>query len=257
MPEPFYDAMAGLFAGDAGALDPWLATDARSRAGLSVYRNTVAKARADALSGLFPTVERLVGSDWFRQAALAFADENPPRTPVMDDYGPEFPAWLAVFPPAREMLYLAPVARLDLAWSRAHRSVDAPVLGAADVAGIPAPALFASRAVVHPSLQMFWFDWTVPSIWLANRPDAEPGREVDWTDTPEGLLILRPHMTVVQRPLSRSEWMFLDACRTGRTLGQAATAALRPDPRTNLSRIFADLLSVGVFTRLEPETSLP
>lgn len=257
MPEAFHDAMTGLFAGDAGALDPWLATDARSRAGLSVYRNTVAKARADALSGLFPTVERLVGSDWFRQAAMAFAEENPPRTPVLDDYGSEFPAWLSVFPPAREMTYLAPIARLDLAWSLAHRSIDAPALGATDVAGMPASVLFASRAVVHPSLQMFWFDWSVPSIWLANRPDATPGREVDWADTPEGLLILRPQLTVGHRPLSRSEWMFLDACRTGRTLGQAATAALRPDPRVNLSQTFADLLSVGAFTRLEPEISRP
>lgn len=257
MPEAFHHAMTDMFAGDAGALDPWLATDARSRAGLSVYRNTVAKARADALSGLFPTVERLVGSDWFRQAALAFADENPPQTPVLDDYGSDFPAWLAAFPPAREMPYLAPVARLDLAWSRAHRSVDAPILGAADIAGIAAPVLFASRATLHPSAQFFWFDWTVPSIWLANRPDAEPGRTVDWTDTPQGLLILRPHMTVVQRPLSRAEWMFLDACRSGRTLGQAATAALRPDPRVNLSQTFADLLSVGAFTRLEPETRRP
>lgn len=249
--------MTGLFSGDAGALDPWLATDARSRAGLSVYRNTVAKARADALSGLFPTVKRLVGSDWFRQAALAFAVENPPQTPVLDDYGPDFPAWLSAFPPARDMPYLAPAARLDLAWSRAHRSVDAPILGAADVSGVPAPALFASRAVLHPSVQMFWFDWTVPSIWLANRPDAEPDQEVAWTDTPEGLLILRPGMTVGQCRLSRPEWMFLDACRTDRTLGQAAAAALRPDPHANLSQIFAALLSAGVFTRLEPETSRP
>lgn len=257
MPEPFHEAMTGLFGGDPGALDPWLATDARSRAGLSVYRNTVAKARADALSCLFPTVERLVGTDWFWRAGLAFADENPPQTPVLDDYGLDFPAWLAVFPPAREMAYLAPVARLDLAWSRAHRSVDAPVLGTADVAGMSAPALFASRAVLHPSAQMFWFDCTVPSIWLANRPDAEPGQEIVWTDTPEGLLLLRPGMTVGERRLSRSEWMFLDACRTERTLGQAATAALRPDPRTNLSQIFAGLLSVGVFTRLESETTRP
>lgn len=257
MPEPFHDAMAGLFSGDAGALDAWLATDSRSRAGLSVYRNTVAKGRADALAGLFPTVERLVGADWFRQAALTFAAENPPQSPVLDDYGPDFPGWLAVFPPARAMSYLAPVARLDLAWSRAHRSIDAPVLSAADVAGMPGPALFASRAVLHPSAEFFWFDWTVPSIWLANRPDAEPGQEIVWTDTPEGLLILRPGMAVGQRRLSRSEWMFVDACRIGRTLGQAAAAALRPDPHANLSRIFSALLSVGAFTRFEPETFRP
>ena len=255
MPEAFHNAMSGVLDGDNAALDPWLAPDARSRAGLSVYRNTVAKARADALSGLFPTVERLVGADWFRQAALTFAGRNPPRTPVLDDYGLDYPAWLAAFPPALEMPYLAPVARLDLSWSRAHRSPDAPILSAAGLSAMTAPVLFASRAVLHPSVQVFWFDWTAPTIWLANRPDAEPVQDVVWTDTPEGLVILRPGMTVTQRRLSRSEWAFLDACRCGRTLGQAATIALRPDPHADLSQIFASLLSVGVFTHLEPEIS--
>lgn len=255
MPEHFHEAVTELIGGDLGALDPWLAQDSRSRAGLSVYRNTVAKGRADAVSGLFPTVERLVGGDWFRQAALTFAAQSPPRTPVLDAYGADFPAWLSAFPPARELPYLAPVARLDLAWSRAHRSADAQVLGAGDVAGISATVLFASRAVLHPSVHTFWFDWTVPSIWLANQPDAEPGLDVAWTDTPEGLLIMRPDMTVDHRRLSRSEWMFLGACRAGRTLGEAATAALRPNPHVNLSHLFAGLLSAGVFTRLEPETT--
>lgn len=257
MPEPFHDAMQAVLDGDTGAIDPWLSGDARSAAGLSVYRNTVAKARADALAGLFPTVERLVGDEWFRQAALIFADEILPRTPVLDDYGRDFPAWLSVFPPARDMPYLPPVARLDLAWSTAHRSIDAPLLRSADVAGMPAAALYASRVVVHPSAQIFWFDWTVPSIWLVNQPDAESGREVVWTDTPEGLLIVRPDLTVTASRLSRPQWMFLNACRDGQTLGQAAAAALRADPYASLSQIFAELLSVGVFTRLEPETSKP
>ena len=257
MPEPFHDAMTALLGGETSALDPWLGSDDRSRAGLSVYANTVARARADALSGLFPTVERLVGVDWFREAVMTFAAKHPPTTPVLDEYGQGFPGWLAVFPPARALSYLAPVARLDLAWSRAHRSVDASVLGAADVAGMAAAALFSSRAVLHPSAQIFWFDWTAPSIWLANRPDAEPVAETVWADTPEGILILRPGMTVCQHRLSRSEWMFLNACRAGETLGQAATAALRADPRANLSQIFAVLLSAGVFTCLEPETFRP
>lgn len=257
MPEPFHDAMQAMLGGDPSALNPWLAGDERSRAGLSVYRNTVAKGRIDALAGLFPTVQRLVGGDWFREAALGFSETSLPDSPVLDDYGGGFPAWLAGFLPARDLPCLAPVARIDLAWSRAHRAPDAPVLKPADVAGLPPARLFAARAVLHPSLQMFWFDWTVASIWLANRPDATPDAEVAWCEAPEGLLILRPAMTVTPRRLSRSEWCFLDACRADRTLGQAATAALRPDPTADLSQIFAALLGAGVFTRLEQEPARP
>jgi len=255
--EAFHDAMEAVLSGDVAALDPWLGPGDRARAGLAVYRNTVAKGRVDALACVFPTVARLVGADWFREAALIFAAAAPPDTPVLDAYGADFPDWLAAFPPAQEMTYLAPVARLDLAWSRAHRAVDEPVLIADAVAGIPPQALLMSRARLHPSLQMFWFDRTAPSIWLANRNGPEPDEVVVWRDAPEGLLIVRPALAVTWRRLSRPEWAFLDACRAGRTLGQAAAAALGVDPAVSLSQMFAAFLGAGVFTRLSPEPAFP
>lgn len=253
MSEAFHDAFEAAVAGHDTALDVWLPGGEAARAGLSVYRNTIAKGRADALSALFPTVERLVGPEWFREAALAFAGGQPPSGPVMDDYGQGFPAWLKAFRPARGLAFLAPVARLDWAWSLAHRAEDAPVLDAGVVAAIDPKTLFASCAVPHPSMQLFWFEWTVPSIWLANRTDATPVGPVAWEEAPEGLLIVRPEMTVVHHCLSRAEWAFLKACRDGDSLGTAATDALKADSRGNLSQIFARLLKVGALSRLEPE----
>ena len=69
----FEAAFTALLAGDEGALSHWLDADKGDQARLDVYRNTVAKGRVDALAGLYPTVERLVGPDWFRQAGLIFA----------------------------------------------------------------------------------------------------------------------------------------------------------------------------------------
>lgn len=258
MREPVMDAFEAALGGDAAALDPWLALpaaqdDARARAGLSVYRNTGAKARADALAAHYPTVERLVGAEWFRDAALIFAAEQPPAGPVMDAFGAGFPDWLERFPPAAALSYLPPVARLDAAWSSAHRAADAPVVVASDLTGVAPAAVFAARVRLHPSVRLFWFDWTVPSVWLANRPDAEPGQTVVWDETPEGLMILRPGMAVTSLRLTRAEWAFLDACGQGRPLGQAATAALRVDPATALPTLFAGLLGSGVFTAIDLE----
>lgn len=257
MREQFHDAFDAALNGHPTALDPWLVGGQAAQAGLAVYRNTVAKARADTLASLFPSVERLVGTEWFREAALAFAAAEPPGLPVMDDYGEGFPGWLAVFRPARSMPFLAPVARLDRAWSLAHRAADAPVLEGAHVRDLVPRSLFAAHALLHPSVQLFWFDWTVPSIWLANREDAEPDQTLVWQDTPEGLVILRPAMTVIHERLSRPEWAFLNACRRGATLGGAAADTLKADHRADLSQIFARLLNAGVFNRLEPEPVRP
>lgn len=257
MVEGFHDAFESAVAGHETALDAWLPGGDAARAGLAVYRNTIAKARADALAALFPTVERLVGSEWFREAALAFASGQPPTGPVMDDYGQDFAAWLREFRPARGLPFLAPIARLDRAWGLAHTAGDAPPLDAGVVAGIDPKTLFAARAIPHPSLQLFWFDWTVASIWLANRPEATPGAPVAWEEVPEGLLIVRPAMTVTYHRLSRAEWTFLRACCDGAALGTAAAGALKADSRANLSQIFARLLKVGALSRLEPEPDLP
>lgn len=251
MRDPFHEAFEAALAGDTARLGPFLAG---GDAGLAVYRNTVAKGRADVLSAAFPTVRRLTGEDWFRAAALEFAAEHPPGDPAMDRYGEQFPAWLAAFPPAREMPYLAPVARLDRAFSEAHAAADAPPLSAAGAAALDPAALFAATAELHPSARLFWFDWTVASIWLSER-GIEPAETLAWTETGEGLLIARPHMAVAATRLDRPSHAFLKACRQGRNLGQAAAAALRESPSANLRAVFAGLLQAGAFTRLISRTT--
>ena len=93
----------------------------------------------------------------------------------------------------------------------------------------------------------------MPSIWLANRPEAETGQTVVWDQKPEGLMILRHRMEVTTRRLTRVEWAFLDACGRGQSLGQAAAAAFRVDPATVLPTLFAGLLGSGVFTAIDME----
>lgn len=249
----FEAAFTALLAGDEGALSPWLDSDAGDHAGLDVYRNTVAKARVDALAGLYPTVERLVGPDWFRQAGLIFAREAPPSSPVLDLFGADFPSWLETFPPALDLPYLAAVARLDQAWSQAHRAPDAAALSGRVATETSAPRLFSSRASLPPSARLFWFDWTVPSIWIANRAEAYDAASVVWEAQPEGLLIVRHAQVVTWRRLSREEWSFLRACQRGQTLGEAAQAAFAIDPRLNLAAMFAGLLGTGALSNLQSE----
>lgn len=249
----FQAAFSAMLAGDERALDGWLAQDGRDRVVLDVYRNTVARARIDALEALYPTVLRLVGPEWFRAAAGEFAAGSPPTSPVLDDYGADFADWLEAFPPARGLPYLGAVARLDRAWNRAHTAADAPVLSSGRVAALRPACLLASTVQLHPSASLFWFDWTVPSIWIANRamaPDPEP---VVWEARGEGLLIVRASNVVTWRRLGRPEWAFLATCRNGRTLGQAARDAFAADPALTLPEMFAGLLATACFSTLHPE----
>ena len=86
------------------------------------------KGRIDALQANYPTVAQLTGDAWFRAAARAFTDDEPGSDPAMAAYGGGFPAWLERFAPARPLPFLAPVARLDRAWTEAHLAPDAAPL---------------------------------------------------------------------------------------------------------------------------------
>ena len=71
--------------------------------GFKVYRNTILKASLDALAANYPSVERLVGSDWFRAAALEHVRAAPPQQVCLIEYGQDFATFLAHFPPAADL----------------------------------------------------------------------------------------------------------------------------------------------------------
>lgn len=240
----FHHAFSVALDGGFDALWPHLNPDDRTLGAIAVYRNTSIKARIDAVEANYPAVSQLVGSEWFRAAAREFVEAEPGDDPVLAAYGAGFPDWLAAFEPARDMPYLAPVARLDRAWTEAHLAVDATPLSASQAAAAGL-ALAAMPARLHPSARLFWFDWTAPSLWLAHRfPSEQP--ELCWRCEPEGLLIHRPGADVRARRLSRTEWVFLDACRKGRPFGVASLAARSVRPTADVSSLFADLIALGV-----------
>lgn len=242
----FHQAFSLALEGRFDAVWPDLQPDDRTLGGLAVYRNTAVRGRIDALEANFPSVAALVGRDWFRAAAREFVEVQPGNDPVLADFGSGFPDWIAAFEPAGDMPFLGPVARLDRAWTEAHLAPDAPLLGVAE-ASAAALALTGRAARLHPSVRIFWFDWTAPSLWLAHRyPDGATA--LDWRPEPEGLLIHRPDDAVRARRLSRPEWVFLDACRKRRPFGVAALTASASRPSPHIPSLFSRLLQDGVFS---------
>ena len=73
----------------------------------AVYRNNVVVGLMEALKDAFPAVHRIVGADFFRAMARAYARVEPPRSPIMLDYGAGFPDFVRQFEPAAVLPYLA------------------------------------------------------------------------------------------------------------------------------------------------------
>ncbi len=226
--------------------------DAESlRIGLSIHRNTIYKALTDALRANYPTVEQLVGDEWFMASAHAFLAKNLPQEPSLCAFGAAYPDFLSTLPAAGEMPYLPGIARIDRFWSEAHIAADAHVMPPKALEGFSPDSLFDLRLRLHPGVRFGWFAEPAPSIWKMNRPPSAPIQtDLDWVA--EGALIARPHGEVVMKILDAASFAFLEECSAGATLGQAATKALELDPVAELTTRIAELIAFGAFMSFAP-----
>ncbi|NWG24643.1 MAG: putative DNA-binding domain-containing protein, partial [Pseudorhodoplanes sp.] len=69
----------------------------------AVYRNNVTASLVTALRTRFPVIEKLVGDEFFAAMARVFVLENPPRSPILAEYGDSFPSFLERFAPMAEL----------------------------------------------------------------------------------------------------------------------------------------------------------
>lgn len=224
--------------------------------GFAVYRNTFLKACVDALQGNYPAVSRLVGDEWFRGTAKRFALASPPVAPMLFDYGESFATFLDHFEPARELPYLADVARLDRAWTESHLAVDAAPLSLTGLAALAPHQLVDLRLAVHPAARWHWFeDQPIYSIWSANREETDLTRQPEWHG--EGVVITRAETDVTWREVPRAACVLLDACAAGMPLEEAAQLALSEVPPAEqgqkLSALLAELINSGAFLDITAE----
>ncbi|MDB6146084.1 MAG: hypothetical protein JWP80_5128, partial [Pseudomonas sp.] len=158
--------------------------------GFSVYRNTVLKGTTDALLANFPTVERLVGNEWFRAAASIHAHQSPPTDARLLYYGADFPVFLDGFEHAQQLPYLGDVARLDRLWSEVHSEVDEPDLDLSVFADFTPKKMSLMRLKPRAAARWIWFaEQPAYSIWRLNREQLDIPEDLTWIG--EGALLTR------------------------------------------------------------------
>jgi hypothetical protein len=238
-----------LVTGDGTAAAPHIvAAGLAPQARLAIYRNTFLLTATKALRLTFPAIHRLVGADFFEGAAQLFIEAQPPASAWLDDYGEAFPDFLERFPPAAELSYLAGVARLDWAVSRALHAPDAAPLDLARLASLAPEAQAGIVLLPHPALGLLHAAYPADAIWRAvlARDDAAMAA-IDLDAGSIFLVVHRGAEGVDLRRLSESHWRFLRALCEARPLQEAIDAAPGIDPASAL----AEHLLAGDFIGFE------
>jgi len=212
----------------------------------AVYRNNVVAGLTESMKVTFPVSCRIVGEEFFVAMARAYVVADPPRSPMMLEYGAGFPSFVAGFPPAARVPYLADVARIEWAWKEAFHASDAAPLPPAALAAIPEARLSELRLRLHPSLRLVTSRYPALTIWRMNVDDGVP-RPVDLASGGEDCLVVRPAAHVMVHAVPAGGAAFIRALGAGVPLGEAANAGLEAADGFDLSANLAGLISAGAF----------
>jgi Putative DNA-binding domain len=214
----------------------------------NVYRNNVTVSLIDALAAIFPATQRITGVEFFRAMARFHIRATPPTSPLLFEYGRDFPDFIASYEYARPMPYLADTARIERAWLDAYHAADMAPMTVEQLAAVSAETLPGLVFVPHPATRLVRSQFSAVSIFAANRaPGPVPSIE---SAVPEDALITRPDQEVIVRLLPPGGAEFLMALQSRRPFGEAAAAAGEASRGFDLAGNIAGMLEAGAFVAL-------
>lgn len=229
---------AGIIAGACG-----------EEARIAIYRNNLRGNLTGALKLSYPAVRRLVGEDFFAGLAVRFIAAEPPRNPDLYAYGAGLPAFIERAEAARDLPYLADVARLEWAVNQAlHAPFSAP-LDPARLAEIPAEAQGAIRFHANPALSSVVMRYPAEAIWRAVLTEDAPARAaalgaVDLGAGGARLAVSRGADGLRLLPLLPAQHDLLAALMAGEPLSDALERA----PEAEAAAWLGGFLAEGFFT---------
>jgi hypothetical protein len=220
---------------------------------LAVYKNNVYARLIDALAASYPAVERLVGAEFFRYAAIEYIGRNLPRSPSLIGYGRHFPAFLAHFAPAASVPYLADVATLEWHYLEAYHAAEATPAAADSFAAALADPAQAPAFQLHPSARLMQSSFPVSRIWELNVQPEPPSEKHRIPGEAEWLLIVRPQAVVEVRRIARGAYTALRAIEDGAGIAAALSTGERAEPGIDLHRHLMALAAGESFCLREPQ----
>jgi len=216
----------------------------------SVYRNNVAVSLVDALAANFPVTAALIGETAFAVLARAYIGNHLPKTPLLMDYGDEFPSFISSFKPLAELDFLEDVARLEASWNIAYNAADLPLTGIEALSAIDPETLGDTVFKFHPALGLVCSAHPVASIWFAHQGcDTEAALNA-LPSYGEDALVTRPQADVEVRCLPQGAAIFITHLGAGKPLGEAAELAAEAIDAFDAATAIGGLFEAGAVVEL-------
>jgi hypothetical protein len=219
---------------------------------LDVYRNNLREGFIKALALGFPVIERLGGTDYFRQMALEFLAAHPSQSGNLHHIGGPFAPFLAQRFAGTQYAYFADVAALEWAHQEALLAADAEtgVLSPTAFAGVAPEDYERLTLSLHPACRFVQSRYPIVKIWRANQPETLSDEVIDVDSGGDNVLVLRTPECVEFHRLPAARFALFEALGRGEPLGVALERAQGMESDFDFSAALQHLMELRILTAL-------
>lgn len=233
--------------GDSKLLETYL-TDSANPAFLKIYRNGAIKACMDALIANFPSLNRYLGKEAFKQLGRDYIFQHWPYDSRLSTYGEDLAEFIRSVTNCYPN-YSVDMARLDRAWLDALFASNEPSLSSADIVGLVSQEEASDSRTVRlaSSVRLIRLDQPCLQTWIGlkfekNDLADEHGSKV--------IMMWRYEQAVHYRQLDEFEESFVSAISQSGSIMNAAEIAISANPSKDISTLFAGLLTAGILAKI-------
>jgi len=183
----------------------------------SAYRHSVQGGLIKALEEIYPVCQKLVGEKFFAAMALEYIQHNPSLSPDLTDYGNDFSQFIANFGPAASLPYFADVSALEWQWHRVFNGANPQSVSIDSLANLNPEQQLILRFKMSENIGLLRSTYPVHRIWQVNQIEFEGDDVVDLDEGGVRLIVWRDNLTMRIDPLNESEWLLINAARSGKT----------------------------------------
>ncbi len=194
-----------------------------SFASFAVYRNNVAFGLRQVLRDKFPLLGVLLGAQAFEDLIGYYVDIEPPRSPLLVDYGESFPDFLDGLPSLESLAFASDVARLEWAMQQAYYAADHVPMAATDIANLTPEDVLNFCPRFAPCVQILASPWPIYQLWQFLKHDSEqPTFSATQAET---VMVFRFDYEIQLTLLTPEKHAFLIYLADGRSIGDAMVEA--------------------------------
>lgn len=212
-----------------------------------VYHNNIFIGLREALLGIYPVINKLVGDEFFDYVSREYSHQYPSRSGNLHAFGEAFPRFLAGFPGVETLVYLPDVARLEWAYHQVFHAPESEIFNFQKLSLLDEEASSHLRFELSSSCYIFSSPYPVLKIWQANQDDADEC-EVDLDEGGVQLVVRRLGFDVIFESLNKEVFALLHTLSKGHLFVEACEEAVAVDPNCDVGAILKGLIEKRMLT---------